>query len=109
MTNRHDNTTVITMGDVADAVRIALQENNERREAEQRTINSTTHNDHHEFITVMIPFVEMMMRREARNTARWEKFTSSLVGALTVTLVAGLGWLGSILIEGIKAHFRVGG
>ena len=62
---------------------------------EHRSIDAQTHHEHHAFI-------EMMMGRESRRVARSEKFKTSFIGAIAVSMVGALGWLGTLLLESVR-------
>lgn len=59
---------------------------------QHRSIDAETHQEHHAFIG-------MMMEREARRVVRSEKFKTSFIGAIAVSMVGALGWIGKLIIE----------
>ncbi len=77
----------LTKEDLTEAIAEALA----RHDIEETEL----HKEHHRFIKSEI-------ERRARNKERWEKFQSSLIGGLALALLAGLGWLGTLIISWLK-------
>ncbi len=62
---------------------------------EQRAIDDDKHELHHEFIEMEL------QRREARKKL-WERFKLSFVGGVALAILAGLGWVGQLVLGAIK-------
>ena len=63
----------------------------------RRSVTDEIHGEHHAFVALMIA-------KEERRLARVEKFKNSVIGALAVALVTGLGWVGSLVLEALRHH-----
>lgn len=61
----------------------------------KRTVPKDTHTEHHAFI-------ELMMKREERRAELWQKFKSSIIGGIALAILAGLGWIGTLILEFVR-------
>lgn len=61
----------------------------------QTKIDEETHELHHKFVGLQIEKAE-------RTAKRIEKFQQSIIGTAAALFVAGLAWLGKVLIEGLR-------
>lgn len=53
------------------------------------------HQEHHAFI-------QAELDRRRRSIERWEKFQSSLIGGIALAVLAGLGWIGTLILEWVR-------
>lgn len=58
----------------------------------KRSIDDKTHAEHHEFQTAF------MKRWEAKQKM-WQRFKQSFIGGIAMAVVAGLGWIGKLILE----------
>ena len=63
----------------------------------KRSIHESIHTAHHEFI-------QSEIERREDNKKLWMKFQTSIVGTIATGLIAGLLWLGTLVIEAVKPH-----
>jgi len=68
---------------------------------QRRNVNDELHLRHHEYI-------EMELKRREGREELWKRFRSSLVGGLAVTTIAGLGWVGTLIIESVRTGTHTG-
>lgn len=59
---------------------------------EGRSVDDKQHKVHHEFI-------QMQIERYEKNALLWTKFKQSIVGTLATGLVAGLAWVGKLVLD----------
>lgn len=72
----------LTKEDLQEVLREALNERN--------AIGGEQHHTEHAFI-------QMLMAREKKSIARWEKFKMSMIGGFAMACVGWLIWLGTLL------------
>lgn len=69
---------------------------------ERDSIDRHTHRDHHRFIS-------SLLKRREKNAELWEKIKSSVIGWLIIGFLSGLGWVGIMVYEGVKASMKASG
>ena len=62
---------------------------------DNRRIPDEVHSTHHKFVA------EEIERRERRRQM-WEKFRNSFIGTLATGIVAGLAWIGKLILEAFQ-------
>jgi len=80
----------ITKKDVKDALHEAFADFG---------ITKETHSAHHQFI-------EMEIQKREQRHEKWNKFQGSMIGGITLAILGFLGWLGSVILDFIQAHWK---
>jgi len=62
-------------------------------------ITPEAHISHHQFI-------ELMMQKRENREKLFRKFESSLIGGLALAILGALGWIGSVVLDAIQAHWK---
>jgi hypothetical protein len=83
---------------IAEAVIAGLRADREI----DRSMSAELHASHHEFLRILI-------EREARRVDRRRKFETSFIGSIVIAIIGALGWLGMLVIEGLKHYLHTNG
>lgn len=69
-------------------------------------IDSSTHEEHHKFLSECIPLLRDYLEQQKRNQEQWDKFRSSFFGAIATALAVGtisvFAWVGQVVLEALK-------
>ena len=69
-------------------------------------IDSSTHEEHHKFLSECIPLLRDYLEQQKRNQEKWDNFSKSFLGAIATALAVGtisvFAWVGKVVLEALK-------